>query len=458
MSNCPHCNDAIPIEIEQYGGECPNCFRFVDVGLSDNDEFDPTGMFTREQLRQIIGDEDTAPKSKVVSQASDTSVSLDELDEDLYTDEVDLDDVLVGDLNFDDEATEILERTEPLQQTVGAVGAVEESNSIDDDFDFDDEPTVALNSPIPEMSAGFEEDTGSKSEHTPFAEVPEISVANVAGKDNGHVLNAKGESPSLTSSSVVEPEEDSFDGNDDDLDGLSNLDNEQGAHNIDNHANPLSISPQAEGRSRKPDPQPLSSKKEKSFDWKPIGFAGIIIVLAAVFILPSDEPVVTENTDANPDRFVPTVDMGTIAQPEPEEAPKTKKVRKSSQKSTTTRKEPVEISGVNTFQTALPPSMSGPSTTRVNSGDKSEALERDVSKLKRSMTYCHTKALKTDPTVSGKWEVSFRVANGSASGIKIKAMRSPNADIESCMKTKIKRFSFTEGLTQNFTFRMLFER
>ena len=81
-----------------------------------------------------------------------------------------------------------------------------------------------------------------------------------------------------------------------------------------------------------------------------------------------------------------------------------------------------------------------------------------MAKLKKSLKHCHTKALKTDPTVGGKWEVQFKVTSGTASNIRIKAMRAANAEIESCMKTKIQRFGFTDGQTQNFKFRILFER
>ena len=113
---------------------------------------------------------------------------------------------------------------------------------------------------------------------------------------------------------------------------------------------------------------------------------------------------------------------------------------------------------MSTFQTAKPVRTSKAPTSNKTSTSKSAQLDRDVTKLKKSLRYCHTKALKNDPTVQGKWEVQFKVTSGKASNVKIRAMRSANSEIESCMKTKIQRFGFTDGQTQNFKFRILFER
>ena len=222
--------------------------------------------------------------------------------------------------------------------------------------------------------------------------------------------------------------------------------------------NPMSVSPMDEnygvgGRV----PQTKIPAKKSSFDWKPIVGTIVVVCVAIILLMPKQKNVVLEEPSKKKHEFaVPEVQKGALAElAKPEE---TKIVRKT--KTTQPAKpQAVDKGGVRTFQTAKPVGMGRTMPPTDSATGQSDKLERDVAKLKKSMKYCHTKALKTDPTVSGKWEVGFKVASGSASNIKIKAMRSSNSDIETCMQTKIKRFNFSDSSTvQNFKFRMLFER
>ena len=174
-------------------------------------------------------------------------------------------------------------------------------------------------------------------------------------------------------------------------------------------------------------------------------------------ILPKDEEVIVVQQETVEETFVPEIKTGTLDKPESTLKAKAKanQPQKKKKKSKPTT---VEVGGVSTFQTAKPVRTSRASTPSGSSKNKSAQLDQDVTKLKKSLRYCHTKALKNDPTVSGKWEVQFKVTSGEASNVRIKAMRTANSEIETCMKTKIQRFGFTDGQTQNFKFRILFER
>ena len=110
----------------------------LDGGIGDDcPDFEPTGMFTPEQLRALVEDEESEKA---------------EFTEELLTDEVDLDEVVV----FEDDVTEVLEITEPIEEentpsnakeTTGEVVSQKEMTietvEVDEDFDFDDEPTIA---------------------------------------------------------------------------------------------------------------------------------------------------------------------------------------------------------------------------------------------------------------------------------------------------------------------------
>ena len=445
MSRCPKCNVHISDEIEQYGGECPNCFTFLDGSLGENDEFEPTGMFTREQLAAFMGNQKS-------TQADDDLV------EDLLTDEVDLDDVLA----FEDDVTEIIEPTEPIASLpftqVGESDSQTGEHEEDDGFDFDDEPTVALNpEPLfsPESSNETLEngvsDTGSVDRDEDVAPVLEVATPVVESVEGTEPQSASPLDNPL-------PSDDKAFGQD--VDDPEDFGIGGESVSLEEHANPLEISPKTEGVVPRRERTPIAQKQQKSFNWKPIVATLFLVGVAAAVLLPKeDQPKPTHTGGGDHEISVAKVEAGALKPDEPQEKKVVQKAQKTQPRKTSSAPKPVEKSGVRTFQTAAPTSFGTTAPSQNVATGQSAKLERDVGKLKKSLQYCHTKALKTDPTVSGKWEVQFKVSSGKASGVRIKAMRSANSDIESCMKTKIQRFSFSDSNTaQNFKFRVLFER
>lgn len=452
MAQCPKCSAPISLEIEQYGGTCPNCFAELEGSIGEDcTEFEPTGMFTSDQFK---------------SSESQNQIDRDkdEFTEELMTDEVDLDEVLV----FEDEITEVLEVTEPIvketspsnsedtnkeltkETTLEAVEVVEIVHTAEDDFDFEDEPTIALNAPI-ETSPPEESSTGGSIVEPDIAiatSSPISSVDEVNFDENGEEdveLEALPTAEDQVESLVFD--EDSIEDflvEDPDVDGT--LETMGG----------IGISPMSEMvDSIGTDQRPMPKRQKSPIDWKPILVTGLVIGAAALAIFPKEEAAPVQN-EVVEETFVPEIQTGTLDKPE--SVMKSSAKPKQKPKAQKPKAKVVEVGGVSTFQTAKPVRTSRAPTSTPSSTNKSAQLDRDVTKLKKSLRYCHTKALKNDPTVAGKWEVQFKVTGGTASNVRIKAMRSPNSEIESCMKTKIQRFGFTDGHTQNFKFRILFER
>ena len=226
---------------------------------------------------------------------------------------------------------------------------------------------------------------------------------------------------------------------------------------IDDFISPMWVSSVRENYNVDSSSKTKPPNKKPSLDWKPIVGTIVVVCVAIILLMPKQKDVVEEEPSKKQHEFaVPEVQTGALV--ELANLEETKNVRKTKTMQPA-KPQTVDESGVRTFQTAPPVGMGRTMPTTDSATGQSDNLERSVAKLKKSMKYCHTKALKTDPTVSGKWEVTFKVASGSASNIKIKTMRSSNTDIETCMQMKIKRFNFSDSSTvQNFKFRMLFER
>lgn len=435
MAKCPKCFALIAVELEQVGGECPNCFENIEGSIGHCDEFEPTGIFTREHLRAIAN-------AEVTGKADFT--------DELLTDEIDLDDVLV----FDDEATEILEKTEPLPVTVSHKDELMDDGptadalgDAEDDFDFDDEPTIALSASVSVTTS--ETLQGSQEDEIPEILTPDVVVQTptkeaMAGKSGSFSLKEKSAQKSNSlDDELSEEESEGF------LDDVSEV-----AGDVIQGMGGIGISPQAERGSTK-ELKPIV--KQKTFDFKPVLLTMLLIGGAAAVIFTGGEESNVETLEPVADVFVPEVQTGSLEKPKIERKSTTTKT-KQTKASKVNKPTAVEAGGVKTFQTAKPVMTSKSPTGQAAVGGKSAKLERDVSRLKKSLKYCHTKALKNDPTVAGKWEVAFKVQSGSASNVNIKAMRAKNAEIEACMDTKIKRFAFHDGSTQNFKFRILFER
>ena len=126
-------------------------------------------------------------------------------------------------------------------------------------------------------------------------------------------------------------------------------------------------------------------------------------------------------------------------------------------KSSKPKVEEITVGGITTFKS------SGPTLSRTIGGSSSkktssEKLQKDIGDLQRSLQYCHTRALKKDPTVRGKWEVSFTIqTTGKANKVKVKPLREKHSEMESCMKSRIERFSFSKPKSSSFQkFRMTF--
>ena len=149
----------------------------------------------------------------------------------------------------------------------------------------------------------------------------------------------------------------------------------------------------------------------------------------------------------NVENLVP--DFVEIKEAEEKETKKEVVVTPKKQKKKT-KVEEVTRGGITTFKTSGP-TLSRPTKSNKKNTSSSEKLKEDVSDLRKALVYCHTRALKKDPTVRGKWEVSFTVQKtGKASKVKISPLRERHSEMESCMKSRVERFSFTKPSSSSY--------
>lgn len=429
MHTCPYCQSSISEEIQQFGGECSNCFRFIEGNFNEQEEFEPTGMFTREQLSSFLEEQNISHE-----------VNKEE------TDDVNLDELEIEDIEFDD-VTELLEPTDPIVEEYEVTPAkpVEVDEVGADDFDFDDEPTVALTEEQLIADEYLESDELGIVENNPFESVDQQAPSLDIIESNKERIMVE-DAPVAHGSDYVfdEDSEESFLGDDEPQEDL------EGPIDI-----PLVISPkdEREVKNRGAEPKNQSSKSMIG----PVLFGVALVGTVFAVMLPKEETTIDEVEIEQQNLFVPEVATGSIAEPEEEvEVKQTSKSTKTVQVQKKNEPEIVERGGVRTFKTAAPVSRT-PSAGTIG-GQTSGSVQNDLPNLQKALEYCHTTALKTDPTASGKWEVSFTVTGqGKATGVLIKPLRKKHTQIESCMKKKVQIFNFhNDGGSTPVKFRVVF--
>ncbi len=428
MPTCPYCQSSISEEIQQFGGECSNCFRFIEGNFNEQEEFEPTGMFTREQLSQFL--EDANPSEDFPKESTD-DLTLEELE--------------VDDIEFD-EVTELLEPTDPIVEDVVEDEEITPAKTLaveEDDFDFDDEPTVALTAEQMTGEEYLESDELGVVENEPFESVEHQAPAlDIVERNNEPVSDV--ENSEDRDYVFDEESEESFLADDEPI-------HEELEVPMDI---PPVISPkdEREVRSQTTD----SSTKSNKFLIGPIVFGLSLVGIVVAMMLPKEETVVEEVAVEQQELFVPEVTTGSLEQPEEVDVQKTVQKTTTVQRKKKNEPEIVDRGGVRTFKTAAP--VSRTPTAATLGTQTSGSVQKDLPNLQKSLQYCHTTALKTDPTASGKWQVSFTVSSkGDATGILIKPLRRKNSQIESCMKKKIQRFNFhNDGGSTPVKFRVVF--
>lgn len=425
MPTCSYCQSSISEEIQQFGGECSNCFRFIEGNFNEQEEFEPTGMFTREQLSQFLDD---AHPSEDLPKESTEDLTLEELE--------------VDDIEFD-EITELLEPTDPIvedEEVTPAKPLVVE----DDDFDFNDEPTVALTAEQMTGEEYLESEELGVVENEPFESVEHQAPAlDIVDRSKESVRDV--DDTEVRDYVFDEDSEESF-----------LVDDEPVREELEVPMDiPPVISPKNEREVRAPTTD--SSKKSKKSIIGPLVFGVSLVGIVVAIMLPKEETVVEDVAVEQPELFVPEVTTGSIAQPE-EDVDVQKTARKTTTVQSEKKNEPeiVDRGGVRTFKTAAP--VSRTPTAATLGTQTSGSVQNDLPNLQKSLQYCHTTALKTDSTASGKWQVSFTVTSkGDATGILIKPLRKKHSQIESCMKKKIQRFNFhNDGGSTPVKFRVVF--
>ena len=200
-----------------------------------------------------------------------------------------------------------------------------------------------------------------------------------------------------------------------------------------------------------------STVKKKKKDTKKSKPYGVLVALVAIIFVGSvgayslglfnkEVPKEKPKEVVEIKHFVPEVEIKEV-----EEKKEEKKVVKSTKKrEKKTKVEEITVGGVTTFKSSGPV-LSRPSNNSSKNKSTSQKLQEDISDLRKTLVYCHTRALKKDPTVRGKWEVSFTVQKtGKASKVKISPLRERHSDMESCMKTRVERFSFVKPSSSSY--------
>ena len=197
-----------------------------------------------------------------------------------------------------------------------------------------------------------------------------------------------------------------------------------------------------------------------------LGKKGVLISLVAVlfigffgaysfgFFEPGDEDDVSSTESLAIPHYVPEI---KTVQPEKKvvknrSSGKRKQQTKSSGNTTSNYKaiEETTVGGITTFKSSGPV-LSRPKLKSTANKSSSAKLQEDISDLQRSLRYCHTKALKRDPSVRGKWQVSFTVVEtGKAEGVQVKNLREKHKSMESCMKTRVEGFTFSKLSSSSF--------
>lgn len=181
----------------------------------------------------------------------------------------------------------------------------------------------------------------------------------------------------------------------------------------------------------------------------------MLIAVVAIWVIfsPTEEAVIPEVTA---EMYVPTLSdhQGNEVEKKIEEAVKevnpVKKQRdqkivrpKKLESKKTPKSNVVNVNGMAMVQAGVP--VKAMKSAKIGSMTTDERMEKNIVRLQKNLQYCHTRALKKDPNVTGKWQVSFTIStDASIKGLQTKALRKSNQVIEECMTTRIKKFKFSQ--------------
>jgi hypothetical protein len=209
------------------------------------------------------------------------------------------------------------------------------------------------------------------------------------------------------------------------------------------------------GKPKREDPSNnILGKKGVLFSLVAVLFIGFIGAYSFGFFETGDVDDVSSTESLATPHYVPEI---KTVQPEKKvvrnrSTGKRKQQTKSSGSTTSNYKaiEETTVGGITTFKSSGPV-LSRPKLKSTANKSASAKLQEDIADLQRSLRYCHTKALKRDPSVRGKWQVSFTVVEiGKAEGVQVKNLREKHKSMESCMKTRVEGFTFSKLSSSSF--------
>jgi hypothetical protein len=176
-----------------------------------------------------------------------------------------------------------------------------------------------------------------------------------------------------------------------------------------------------------------------------IVFFCLVGVGVLIFTEPSNQE---DSSDVNVDMYVPEVTdhKGNEIERVEEEPVEQKVVQRYKKKTVKEKKKPkvVEVGGMEILQTNRPPPKTMLSA-EIGAMSSDERIDHDINRLRKNLQYCHTRVLKKDPNVRGKWQVSFTIkSTGDVHKVRVKPLREKNSEIEDCMFLRINKFGFSK--------------
>ncbi len=174
----------------------------------------------------------------------------------------------------------------------------------------------------------------------------------------------------------------------------------------------------------------------------------VFFCLLGVGVLVLQGSSTEEVNEVDVNMYVPEVGehKGNEVEKIEEETVAKKAPKKYKKKASKEREKPkvVEIGGMEILQTSRPPPKTMLSA-EIGAMSSDERIDLDINRLRKNLQYCHTRVLKKDPTVRGKWQVSFTIkSSGDVHRVRIKPLRKANTEIEECMEHRINKFGFSK--------------
>ena len=436
MPTCSYCSSPISQMLEVEGGFCPTC----------NNRLLPLADFDDDFATEVV----YVPSASATADAERTSSATTNV---LSTEEISEDDISIEDISDMEDINEFFNDTIDFLDAQKLEEDMEKTNLflrkqkeavVSSTIDFLDEDTED-NIETEEVTEPIPEDL-EKANNANIPVVPSrISISPAAESQ----YESKDKKAISVKMSIPEDEIQQKKGvildEDVDYSSLSSVSGttEDGEELLDYSA----VFARKNQVTSQPSPSTLAKKQNP---WMVLGVVFVVMfVVLAIFFKKSSEVPSTESSSTEKPKFsVPTVDIGEVPPEVVEE--EEKKEEKIIKKVQTTKKEEksfeiVEQGGVASWKTAGPVR---PSSTLDDTLAKSTDQRRnaDVNRLRGGLEYCYQKVSKSNPTVAGKWKVTFTIdKSGKATNTKISALRKANADIESCMKTKVNNTSFTKA-------------